>query len=482
MTEEEQKLINLLKNGSSAFKEKATGIFKNMFAGSSGAAGFSASRIITGGVSEADIQYNKMFETRRELLKSVGEAGILAAQGFDRLEEASLKLFGTTEKAAQAQRALSQELSTFAFMTAETRQELGETTMILEQFGVSMGTTGEILDSAAMAFGMSQEQLSGLARELATVVYKFPGQASDIARNFKAAQSSLAYDSEKIMGVFKKLQHTSSTTGVSFNSLTSAFGESMDTFEGSASKAVNLNAILGRSVFNSIDLLGKTEAERVDTIVQGVQRSIGGAVNRLGKFQLKAVAEGMGLTVEETRRLLTGQTTVDDVLKNKAAADPKKILQEQANEAMKANTRSLDALRTEFKAFQTPFEQLTRFAETTTRNATMNTLEGLIKEFAPRLGVDEDALNNLKLTTISDATDKLLGIMAGISPLLSDQEERLRLMRGQQRGDTKLTENAIEVRNDILQRLKGLENVVQLPASLAKQVKSFVSGEKTGCS
>ena len=83
----------------------------------------------------------------------------------------------------------------------------------------------------------------------------------------------------------------------------------MDTFQGSATKAGNLNAILGRSVFNSIDLLGKTEAERVDTIVKGVQRSIGGDVNRLGKFQLKAVAEGMGLSVEDTRRLLSGQTT-----------------------------------------------------------------------------------------------------------------------------------------------------------------------------
>jgi hypothetical protein len=97
----------------------------------------------------------------------------------------------------------------------------------------------------------------------------------------------------------------------------------MDEFGGSARKAGTLNAILGKSVFNAVDLLGKTEAERVDTIVKGVKSSIGGDVNKLGKFQLLSVSKGLGLSVEDTRKLLSGKTTIDQALKAKEPKDPR---------------------------------------------------------------------------------------------------------------------------------------------------------------
>ena len=152
---------------------------------------------------------------------------------------------------------------------------------------------------------------------------KFGMPASELARNFRKAQSEMAYSSGKIMETFKKLQFTSRATGVSFDALTSAFGSSMDEFGGSARKAGTLNAILGKSVFNAVDLLGKTEAERVDTIVKGVKSSIGGDVNKLGKFQLLSVSKGLGLSVEDTRKLLSGKTTIDQALKAKEPKDPR---------------------------------------------------------------------------------------------------------------------------------------------------------------
>ncbi len=243
MTPEETKLIQMLKNGSTSFKQAAASVFKDLSGAGPGDAGFSATRLATGGANETSRDLNRVFETRIELFKSVGEASIQAAAGYTRLEEVSKSLFGSTQQAAEAQKALSQEMRTFAFLSTEMQENLGTATMLLEKFGVNMNETGQILDSAAMAFGMSQTELSGLATELATVVYRFPGQASEIARNFKNAQSSLAYDSGKIMTVFKQLQNVSSTTGVSFSTLTSQFGESMDTFEGSATKAGSLNEI-----------------------------------------------------------------------------------------------------------------------------------------------------------------------------------------------------------------------------------------------
>ncbi len=366
MTNDEKKMIDMLKNGTTEFRAKMKSIFESM---GGGTATPSFTTTAFGGVNQAPEEYKNMMVTRRKLMQDFGEASRFAADGQKLLEQASVSLFGTTEAGLKATEALTLSMRTFAFMNKDVQRDLGETTMILNEFGVRMDTTGEILDTAAMAFGFSQEKLKGLANELATVVYRFPGQASEIARNFKSAQSSLAYDSKKIMEVFKKLQYTSSTTGVEFSKLTSVFGDQMDTFETSATKAGSLNAILGRSVFNSIDLLGKTEAERVDTIVQGVRSSIGGDVNRLGKFQLKAVAEGMGLTVEETRRLLSGDAKPEDIMKGKE--DPRKKLEEQSLKAREENTMSLENLRTEFKLYRSQLANMQIKAADSTRKTAL---------------------------------------------------------------------------------------------------------------
>ena len=481
MTPEESKLIQMLKNGSTSFKQAAASVFKDLSGASAGDAGFSATRIITGGANEATRDLNRVFETRIELFKSVGEASIQAAAGYTRLEEVSKSLFGSTQQAAEAQRALAQEMRTFAFLSTEMQENLGTATMLLEKFGVNMNETGQILDSAAMAFGMSQTELTGLATELATVVYRFPGQASEIARNFKNAQSSLAYDSGKIMTVFKQLQNVSSTTGVSFSTLTSQFGESMDTFEGSATKAGSLNAILGRSVFNSIDLLGKTEAERVNTIVKGVRSSIGGDVNRLGKFQLKAVAEGMGLTVEETRRLLSGQTTVDDVVKGKEASDPKTRLQQQANKAMKEQTMSMEELTTEFKLFRSPLLNMTREIENASRGFAMNKIEKLLQEAAIKSGMAEEDARKLVVASYSEGLEKIINISAGVVPLgdgTNYQDRAFGIRRGMGAGTVAEEEAIKKAGQEIVNRLQKLK--LPIPQALLDKFPSLKVVNKTG--
>ena len=132
----------------------------------------------------------------------------------------------------------------------------------------------------------------------------------------------------------------------------------MDTFEQSAQKAGSLNALLGRSVFNSIDLLGKTEAERVDTIISGIRKNVNVESLKRNRFQLKSVAASLGLNVSQTRRLLSGQTTVQDALKEKESSDPRVRATMMLNEAMNTSTKSLEELTVEFKSFRGPFQNM----------------------------------------------------------------------------------------------------------------------------
>ena len=313
------KLIKEVKALDATGKKKFSSAMGGIFKGSAGGAGID----LAGGVTSAGEQLEKRLESRQQLLKTMGLNAEEAAAKIGQLENASLDLFNTTTNGIEAFNALGSSMQAFSFISADTTIKLAEGAMVLEKFGVNTETLGGILDTAALSFGATEKELISLTNELGTVVARFPGQAAQISQNFKNAQQNLAYDSGKIMTVFKKLQATSSQTGVSFDSLTNSFGTSMDSFGESSKKAGNLNAILGKSVFNSIDLLGKSEAERVETIIAGVKKNVNVESLKKNKFQLKSVAAGLGLSVDETRRLLSGKTSVDAALKGKESKDPR---------------------------------------------------------------------------------------------------------------------------------------------------------------
>jgi hypothetical protein len=195
-----------------------------------------------------------------------------------------------------------------------------------------------IFDTAIQSFGATGEEAVDLGRKVANMSQQLAMSPQELASNFAKAQKSLLYDSGKVEGIFRKLQFTSRATGVSFDKLTDAFGSSMDTFQGSSEKAGKLNAILGKSVFNSIDLLGKSESERLETIVGGVRKNLRGGVQNLGKFELQSIASGLGMTPDETRRLLSGKTTVEEALKTKAPKDPR----EKALQALAVGAENVD--------------------------------------------------------------------------------------------------------------------------------------------
>ena len=368
------KLIKEVKALDAAGKKKFSSAMGGIFKGSAGGKSIDPLGNLTG----AGDELSRRFEARQALLKTMGLNAEQASEKISQLEEASRSLFGQTNEGVEAFQALGSSMQAFSFISSATTIELSKGAMVLEKFGVSTETLGGILDTAALSFGATEKELMNLTNELGTVVAKFPGQAAQISQNFKNAQQNLAYDSGKIMTVFKKLQATSSQTGVSFATLTDKFGESMDSFDGSSKKAGNLNAILGKSVFNSIDLLGKSEAERVETIIAGVKKNVNVESLKKNKFQLKSVAAGLGLSVDDTRRLLSGKTTVDAALKGKESKDPRVKAQMMATEAMSAQTMELSELTNLFKGFQQPFTRMANFISGQQQENVMDEIKNML--------------------------------------------------------------------------------------------------------
>lgn len=315
---------------------------------------------ILGGFADFFDEGNKMYESKKQAIINTGklldaitdEEGGLVGR-LTKITEGSFQYFGQIDEGIKAVQSLTENLRSFSMIGSDVQGQLVTQAALFEKLGVSMSDFSEVIDSARLGFKMTGKEAAELSRQVAGI-----GNATGVGMgkamaNFRSAQSSMAYDTKKLMENFKGLQLTAAQTGVGFDRLTSAFGQSMDTFEGSANKAGTLNAILGRSVFNSIDLLGKTEAERVSTIIKGIRESVDVQALSKNKFQLKAIAAGLDLSVDETRKLLSGQMSVDDALSLKEKSDPREtalkkmaqLLEENVNPQINDFGKMLEKIR-----------------------------------------------------------------------------------------------------------------------------------------
>lgn len=404
--------------------------------------------LATGNFNNIKKEYQEMYKAQADFIKEGGAYFDKFSEGsykkaFSEMADESFKLFGTVDKIPESFKNLQSSMSSFMMLSDSTRQSLAKITAVAETAGIETGTFAEILDSATLAFGKSGQEVESLGTTIAVMGQKFGMPASELARNFRKAQSEMAYSSGKIMETFKKLQFTSRATGVSFDALTSAFGSSMDEFGGSARKAGTLNAILGKSVFNAVDLLGKTEAERVDTIVKGVKSSIGGDVNKLGKFQLLSVSKGLGLSVEDTRKLLSGKTTIDQALKAKEPKDPReralKAMAEAATDVGSSFTDLEGILRQTRTSFANAAIDIGAAARTTNQSMlkavginSPTELVDFMGNVTMQLGSKPGSLEKL-----ATEIEKALGTPDGLSKLNKKFEDRI--ARGGGRGGDVLT-------------------------------------------
>ena len=287
------------------------------------------------------------------------EAGYTGQMYFDftkaisAANKASLDLTGGFVAGDLALEAFRESSKAFALTTVGMQENLLRTGVALAATGFNMTDFAEIVEESAFAFNQNQEQIEQLTSTLIEVQREIPVASTELAKNFRFAQQNFAYSADQMMDTFIGLQKLSTSTGVGFDSLADSFGESMDSFEGSATKAGTLNQILGKSVFNSMELLTMTEEERANTIRDRIMES-GRSIEDMGKFELRALAQGMGMSISDTRKFLRGDLAVDagDFMKKVEAQDPTELKTKKLEDSVGRLTKTyLSNLR--------PMDQLT---------------------------------------------------------------------------------------------------------------------------
>ena len=263
-----------------------------------------------------------------DTLANVGIRGNDLAAGLQNAMARSEELYGSSRAGKRVFMDLAQSFGGFIGLTADRRDDLVKTALAMDKLGFDTNDVSRVMDNATRSMGMNSDEAMKTTANLANLRKEFNVSASEISKNFIFAQENLLYSTDRVNTIFTQLQRTSRITGVDFNKLATTFGDTMDSFEGSAQKAGGLNALLGGNIFNSLELLEMDEAERMNTMIEGIRSSVNVTSLVSDKFNLKAVAQQLGLSPAETRRVLLGETGVAAAL-DKALPDSKAVMKKQ---------------------------------------------------------------------------------------------------------------------------------------------------------
>lgn len=295
-------------------------------------------------------------------LKQVQDASLAYAKAFDNSSAQLAQATATTgeynstlnsvamsnrafnvdvEKAQQSISALNNTMSSFSNLNTQQQAALAQTSARLSALGVSADTAAQSFDIMIQSLGMSEESAQSAQMELVGLSSELKVSADVINKDFAQASSEMAKYGKSMMREFKALQGAAKATGVSFSSLMN-ITKQFDTFEGAATHAGKLNAILGGGVINSMDLLNATEEERVRLLIQSVKAS-GKNFDNMNRFEKQAIMSAAGITdMNEAQKLFNQSLSEYDA--QVASAKTSEATNEQFAEMASAATNLGDKL------------------------------------------------------------------------------------------------------------------------------------------
>jgi hypothetical protein len=212
-----------------------------------------------------------------------------------------------TQEAAAAMGALHANMSGFTNLSKSTAADLAAGSAALEKLGISATTTAKTMDNLMKHMGMSADAAMNQANEMAEFAKGIGVAPAKMAEEFAAATPLMVKYGEAGTEVFKSLAKTAKSTGVEMNALLGIAAQ-FDTFEGAATAAGKLNAILGGPLLNSVSLLTATEAERIDMMRQAVSQS-GKSWESMNRFEKQTVMAAAGISDLDTASRMFGENS-----------------------------------------------------------------------------------------------------------------------------------------------------------------------------
>lgn len=246
------------------------------------------------------------------------------------------------KESSEAVQALYENYNNFNQLSSQTQVALSKTTAEFSRLGIASEETGKLLDISTKALRLSGDEALGVEKEITAQALQLGIAPKKMASDFNSAIPKLAQYGRGSIKIFKELETQSKATGISVDSLL-GISQKFDTFEGAATAAGKLNAILGGNLLSSVDLLNASEADRITMLRESVSLS-GKNYNEMSKFERMSVASAAGIQDMDVAMRLFG--TSDEVFaQTKASMDATALSEKELKKAAEAGTSAQEKMK-----------------------------------------------------------------------------------------------------------------------------------------
>mgnify|MGYP003626693924 FL=1 len=203
--------------------------------------------------------------------------------------------FGVSmEEASKAHMDLIQNTTVFTLATEKQRQVLADTAAVMAELGVATADFARGVENSMKFFGRSMAEAEEVQRELLAVARDLQVVPGELSAQFGKMGPQLAKFGDQGVEVFKELSAVAKQTGMEMEKILS-ITDKFDTFEGAAEMTGQLNAALGGSFVNAMDMMMNTDpVARFDSIRDAIS-SAGLSFDTMSYYQKQFFANSLGL-------------------------------------------------------------------------------------------------------------------------------------------------------------------------------------------
>lgn len=247
---------------------------------------------------------NNFSSMRAQLNKSTTDAAAYAEE----IRIVGERIPGLSFGEAQASQAeLIKGMSNYTRLTSAQRMELNAVTSTMDKLGFSSSNTVKLLEMTTKSLGMTTKESSNMLSRFKTISEELNIPMTELDKNFTQIGDQLArFGKENYEKTFVSLSMASKNLGIEVGKLLD-ITEGFTTFEGAASAAGQLNAILGGNFLNSINLTTAALENPVEAIrqVKTAFDQSGKSFGEMSLAQQRYVASILKMDVGEAGKLMS---------------------------------------------------------------------------------------------------------------------------------------------------------------------------------
>ena len=212
----------------------------------------------------------------------------------------------TLGETAAAVGSLKNTFTDFTYLQPQVQKDIMHTTTILNEMGFSMDTQAKIWQTATKSMGLGIQETQQFMLDLAATARGLGVDVNKLGQEFVANTEILSRYGTRATQVFKDMAVQAKATGIEMGKLM-GFVDQFKTFDQAGQSVGRLNAIMGGPFLNSIDMLNAAMEDPVEGIrmMKSAIDQAGISAENLSGAEIMAFADALGLSAEDTRKMLS---------------------------------------------------------------------------------------------------------------------------------------------------------------------------------